>query len=68
METVHGDTATLTGTGNITGFGAGSNVSFTFVVQKGGPGATSVLTVGTLPALPFHEILLNGSLEVAGGN
>jgi len=38
--TVHGDTATLTGTSNITGLGAGSNVPFTFVVQRGGPGAT----------------------------
>ncbi len=63
--TVSGDTATLTGTATITGLGAGSNVSFTFVVQKGGPGATSDLTVGTLPA-PFHEILLEGSFDVAG--
>jgi hypothetical protein len=63
---VHGDTATLTGIANITGLGAGANVSFTFVVEKGGPGATSVLTVGTLPTLPFHEILLNGSFDVAG--
>ena len=64
---VHGDTATLTGAVNITGLGAGSNVPFTFVVQKGGPGATSVLTVGTLSA-PFHEILLQGSFDVAGEN
>jgi len=41
---VHGDTATLTGTSNLTGLGAGPQRSrFTFVVQKGGPGATSVL-------------------------
>ena len=65
---VHGDTATLTGTANITGLGAGSNVLFTFVVQKGGPGATSVLTVATLPALSFHEILVEGSFDVAGEN
>ena len=65
---VRDDTATLTGTANVTGLGAGSNVSFTFVVQKGGPGATSVLTVRTLPTLPFHEILLEGSFEVAGEN
>jgi hypothetical protein len=37
--TVNGDTATLTGTADITGLGAGSNVSFTFVVRNGGPGA-----------------------------
>ena len=65
---VSGDTATLTGTANITGLGAGSNVHFTFVVQKGGPGATSVLTVDTLPTNPFHEILLQGSFEVWGGD
>jgi len=65
---VHGDTATLTGTANITGLGAGSSVSFTFIVQKGGPGATAVLTVATLPALPFHEILVDGSFDVAGEN
>jgi hypothetical protein len=62
---VLGDTATLTGTANITGLGAGSNIAFTFVVHKGGPGATSVLTVDTWPT-PFHEILLQGSFEVAG--
>jgi hypothetical protein len=63
---VSGETATLTGTANITGLGAGSNVPFTFVVQKGGPGAASVLTVDTLPTTPFHEILLQGSFEVVG--
>lgn len=31
---IRGDTATLTGSANITGLGAGSNVSFTFAVQK----------------------------------
>jgi hypothetical protein len=62
--TVIGDTATLTGTATVTGLGAGSNVSFTFVVQQGGPGATSVLTVGTLPTLPFNEILVQGAFEV----
>ena len=62
--TVHGDTATLTGTSNITGLGAGPNVPFTFVVQRGGPGATSVLTVNTLPASPFSEILVQGAFEV----
>jgi hypothetical protein len=65
---VHGDTATLTGRANITGLGAGSNVPFTFVVQKGGPGASSVLTVDTLPTLAFHEILLQGSFETVDEN
>ena len=62
--TVHGDTAILTGTSNITGLGAGSDVPFTFVVQRGRPGATSVLTVNTLPASPFNEILVQGAFEV----
>ena len=62
--TVHGDTATLTGTSNITGLGAGSNIPFTFVVQRGGPGSTSVLTVDTLSASPFNEILVQGAFEV----
>ena len=64
--TVQGDTATLTGTASITGLGAGSNVPFTFVVQRGGPGATSVLKVNTLPASPFNEILVEGSFQVHG--
>jgi hypothetical protein len=61
--TVSGDTATLKGEADITGLGAGSNVPFTFVVKKGGPGGTSVLTVGSL-AFPFNEVLLQGSFEV----
>ena len=64
--TINGDTATLTGTSDITGLGAGSNVWFTFVVKKGGPGATAVLTVNTLPASPFNEVLVEGSIRVRG--
>jgi hypothetical protein len=59
--TVHGDTATLTGTSNITGLGAGSNVPFTFVVRNGGPGATAVLTAN---GLTFNELLVEGSFRV----
>jgi len=62
--TVHGDTATLTGTSNITGLGTGSHIPFTFVMQRGGLGSTSVLTVDTLSASPFTEILVQGSSEV----
>ncbi len=58
---VDGDTATLTGTANVTGLGAGSNVPFTFVMQRGGPGATSVLTVS---GLTFREVLLEGGFQV----
>ena len=60
---VSGDTATLTGTSTITGLGAGSDVPFTFVVRRGGPGTTAVLTVNTLSS-PFHEVLVEGSIEV----
>lgn len=63
---VSGNTATLTGTSTITGLGAGSNVAFTFVVHRGGPGATAVLTVTSLPTLPFHEVLVEGSFRVQG--
>jgi hypothetical protein len=62
--TVNGDTATLIGKADITGLGAGSNVRFTFVVRRGGPGATSVLTVDTL-SFPFNEVLLQGSFDVS---
>src|SRR5215471_19456683 len=57
---VEGGTATLKGTATITGLGAGTNVAFTFVVRKGGPGSTAVLTTS---GLTFHEILLEGSFE-----
>ncbi len=59
--TVNGDTATLTGTADITGLGAGSNVSFTFVVRNGGPGATAVLAAS---GLTFNELLVEGSFRV----
>ena len=58
---IDGETATLKGTATITGLGAGSNVPFTFVVRKGGPGSTSALTAS---GLTFNEILLEGSFEV----
>ena len=60
---VHEDTATLTGTAQITGLGAGTNVPFTFVVHKGGPGSAAVLTVNSL-TFPFHEILVEGAFQV----
>ncbi|HLJ14204.1 MAG TPA: hypothetical protein VKV15_06880 [Bryobacteraceae bacterium] len=62
---VNGEIATLKGTATITGLGAGTNVPFTFVVRKGGPGSTSVLTAS---GLAFNEILLEGSFEVGGNN
>ncbi len=65
---VNGDTATLTGTANITGLGAGSGVPFELVVRKGGPGSTAVLTTKGSPVLVFHEILLEGSFKVLSGD
>jgi hypothetical protein len=38
------------------------------VVRRGGPGTTAVLTVNTLPVLPFHEVLLNGNFEIFDGD
>jgi hypothetical protein len=61
---VHEDTATLTGEAEITGLGAGTKVPFTFVVHKGGPGSAAVLTVNTLPTLPFHEVLVQGVFQI----
>ncbi len=66
--TVSGNTATLTGTSTITGLGAGTNLSFTFVVHRGGPGATAVLTVSSMPTVPFHELLVEGSFRIQGGD
>jgi hypothetical protein len=63
--TAEGDTATLTGTADVTGLGAGSNLSFTFVARRGGPGATFVLTIS---GLTFHEVLLEGASQVNGKN
>jgi hypothetical protein len=60
---VQNDTATLTGTADITGLGAGTNVPFTFVVHKGGPGSAAVLTVNSL-SFPFQEILVQGAFQV----
>ena len=61
--TVQGNTTTITGSADVTGLGAGSNVPFTFVAQGGGPGATFVLTVS---GLTFREVLLEGAAQVNG--
>lgn len=61
---LRGDTATLAGTANITGVGAGSNVPFTFEVKNGGPGATAILTTDGSTHLVFHEILVQGAFQV----
>jgi hypothetical protein len=62
------DTATLQGTATITGLGVGTDVPFTFVVRKGGPGSTATLTTQGSPHLVFKEILLEGAFEISGGD
>lgn len=66
--TVTNDVATLTGTAEITGLGSGSDVPFTFVVYKGGPGSPAVLTTEGTPRLVFNETLLEGSFEIIHGH
>jgi hypothetical protein len=61
---VSGNVVTLTGSATITGLGAGTGVPFTFVAQRGGPGATAVLTTDGATHLEFHEVLVEGSFEV----
>ena len=65
---IQGDKATLQGTATITGLGAGTNVPFTFVVRKGGPGSTATLTTEGSPRLVFNEILFEGAFEISGGD
>jgi hypothetical protein len=60
META-GNSATLNGTATVTGLGAGQNQPFTVQVSAGGPGATIVLTVS---GLTFHEILVEGNINL----
>ena len=61
--TVEGDSIQLTGNSECTGIGAGSNVPFSVVIRKGGPGATIVLRGGTPPQV-YREILLEGLFEI----
>jgi hypothetical protein len=60
---VHEDIVTLTGVSDITGLGAGTNVPFTFIAHRGGPGAAATLTVNSL-TFPFNEILVQGAFEI----
>jgi hypothetical protein len=60
---VHQDVVTLTGVSDITGLGVGTNVPFTFIAHRGGPGAAAILTVNSL-TFSFNEILVQGAFEV----
>ena len=63
--TIDGDTIRMSGGSDCTGIGAGSNVPWSAVIKKGGPGATLVLTAGTTQQV-FREILLEGLFEIMG--
>ncbi len=57
---IHGSKATFKGIATVTGLGAGSNLPFTGVAERGGPGTRFVLTVS---GLTFDEILLEGDIS-----
>jgi hypothetical protein len=57
---IHGATATLHGVANVTGLGAGLNLPFTAIAERGGPGTRFVLTIS---GLTFDEIFLEGHIS-----
>ena len=57
---IHGPTATLHGVANVTGLGAGANLPFTAIAERGGPGTRFMLTIA---GLTFDEILLEGHIS-----
>jgi len=57
---IHGPTATLHGVANVTGIGAGANLPFTAIAERGGPGTRFVLTIA---GLTFDEIFLEGHIS-----
>jgi hypothetical protein len=58
--TVDGGRAVLRGRGTVTGLGAGEDLPFTLIVQRGGPGTSVVLRVS---GLVFNEIVLEGGIS-----
>jgi hypothetical protein len=60
---VTGHTAVLRGLANVTGLGHGQNLPFKATVQAGGPGTTVVLEIS---GMTFHEILLEGRINIGG--
>lgn len=55
----NGAVATLKGTATVTGLGAGSNLPFTAIAERGGPGTRFVLIVS---GLTFDELVLEGEI------
>jgi hypothetical protein len=62
---IDGDTIRISGGSDCTGIGAGTNIPFSCVLRKGGPGSTVVLTGGKDQHV-FRETLLYGSFEILG--
>jgi len=56
---IHGPTSTLHVVANVTGLGAGANLPFTAIAERGGPGTRFVLTIA---GLTFDEIVLEGHI------
>jgi len=52
--------AVLTGSADVTGLGAGTNLPFTATAERGGPGTRSVLTIS---GLTFNEAILEGEMS-----
>jgi hypothetical protein len=61
--TVNDNTAVLHGIATVTGLGAGHDMPFTATVRAGGPGTTVTLEIS---GLTFHEILLEGHINIGG--
>jgi hypothetical protein len=57
---INGSAAVLTGSANVTGLGAGTNVPFTATAERGGPGTTFVLTIS---GFTFNETILEGEIS-----
>jgi hypothetical protein len=57
---IEGGRAVLRGKATVTGLGAGEDVPFTLIVQRGGPGTSVVLRVS---GLVFKEIVLEGAVS-----
>lgn len=57
---IQGAIATLHGVANVTGIGAGVDLPFTAMAERGGPGTRFVLTIS---GLTFDEIFLEGNID-----
>jgi hypothetical protein len=56
----NGSVAILTGSADVTGLGAGTNLPFTATAERGGPGTTFVLAIS---GFTFSETILEGEIS-----